>query len=263
MTGETSANGARPLRAIWLGRAGYAEVHALQHELHEARKAGRIIDTVLFVEHEATITLGRGADHAHLLSSEAALADAGIAVVATGRGGDVTLHAPGQLVCYPILDLNPDRRDVRRYVKDLNRVMMALAESYGIQTGTIDKYIGLWADLDAPETWSGVEAASTPVKLGAIGVRISQWVTMHGFAFNLTTDLSLFRLIVPCGISEFGVGTVHSLTGAEPSVESAARRALPIVAEVFGRTLPELESLSPSALKAQIPAATANASALV
>src|SRR6187551_297994 len=134
----------RELRAFWLGRAAYEPVHALQHELQEARKAGRISDTVLFVEHEPTITLGRGATAEHLLTSEAALAEAGIALVSTGRGGDVTLHAPGQLVCYPILDLHPDRMDVRRYVKDLNRVMMGLAQSYGIESGTIEKYIGLW-----------------------------------------------------------------------------------------------------------------------
>ncbi|HEY3666763.1 MAG TPA: lipoyl(octanoyl) transferase LipB [Polyangiaceae bacterium] len=234
----------RELRAYWLGRAAYEPVHTLQHQLQEARKAGRIGDTVLFVEHDSTITLGRGATADHLLASEAALAEAGIALVSTGRGGDVTLHAPGQLVCYPILDLHPDRMDVRRYVKDLNRVMMALAASYDIQSGVIEKYIGLWTDQSDPSSWHGVEAARTPVKIGAIGVRISRWVTMHGFAFNLTTDLSLFRLIVPCGITEFGVGSVASLIGMSPSVESAAQRALPLLAGVFGFEAPELESSS-------------------
>jgi lipoyl(octanoyl) transferase len=160
----------RAVRALWLGRAAYAGVHDLQHQLQEARKASRVGDTVLFVEHEPTITLGRGATAAHLLASEESLAEAGIALVLTGRGGDITLHAPGQLVCYPILDLHPDRMDVRRYVKDLNRVMLGLAESYGIQSGVIDQYIGLWADQAAPNTWSGVESARTPVKLGAIAL---------------------------------------------------------------------------------------------
>jgi lipoyl(octanoyl) transferase len=243
----------RELRAFWLGRAAYEPVHALQHELQEARKASRIPDTVLFVEHEPTITLGRGATAEHLLTSESALAEAGIALVSTGRGGDVTLHAPGQLVCYPILDLHPDRMDVRRYVKDLNRVMMGLSESYGIQSGVIEKYIGLWADQANPGAWPGVDAARTPVKIGAIGVRISRWVTMHGFAFNLSTDLSLFRLIVPCGIQEFGVGSVASLTGTAPSVESAAKRALPLLAQVFGYETPELRVATISTLANGVP----------
>ncbi len=244
-------NDHRPLRALWLGRAAFAPVHELQHQLHEARKAGHIGDTVLFVEHESTITLGRGATADHLLTSEASLAEAGIALVSTGRGGDVTLHAPGQLVCYPIFDLH-DRQDVRRYVKDLNRVMMGLAASYGIQSGVIEKYIGLWADQAAPEVWAGVEHARTPVKLGAIGVRISRWVTMHGFAFNLTTDLTLFRLIVPCGISEFGVASVASLLGEHVTVKSAAERALPILAQVFDHSEGPLETVSVADLSAEL-----------
>jgi len=239
------------LRAVWLGRAAYEPVHALQHELQEARKSGQIGDTVLFVEHQPTITLGRGATPDHLLSSPGALAEAGIAVVSTGRGGDVTLHAPGQLVCYPILDLH-ERMDVRRYVKDLNRVMMDLAQSYGIQSGVIEKYIGLWADQADPSHWSGLEAARTPVKLGAIGVRISRWVTMHGFAFNLSTDLALFRLIVPCGITEFGVASVASLTGVAPSVHSAAERALPLLCQVFARESGGLESMGVAELSAAL-----------
>ncbi len=247
----------RSVRAVWLGRAPYAAVHDLQHQLHEARKAGTTRDTVLFVEHEPTITLGRGAKNEHILASEAALADAGIAVVSTGRGGEITLHAPGQLVCYPILDLHPDRMDVRRYVKDLNRVMMRLASSYGIASGVIEKYIGLWADQAEPGAWTGVENAVTPVKMGAIGVRISRWVTMHGFAFNLSTNLALFRLIIPCGITEFGVASVASLTGSAPSVREAAARALPLVCEVFDFPAAELESISASDLAAELAAATA------
>jgi lipoyl(octanoyl) transferase len=239
------------VRTLWLGRAPYEPVHALQHELCDARKAGRVGDTLLFVEHEPTITLGRGASAEHLLSSEAELSAAGIALVRTGRGGDVTLHAPGQLVCYPILDLR-ERMDVRRYVQDLSRVMLRLAQSYGIASGVIDQYIGLWADLADPGTWSGVDRARTPVKLGAIGVRISRWVTMHGFAFNLSTDLALFRRIVPCGIREFGVGSVHSLTGATPSPKSAAERVLPLFCEVFGRRTRDLETVSVAGLRADL-----------
>jgi len=247
----------RHVRAVWLGRAPYTRVHELQQQLHEARKAGIIGDTVLFVEHEPTITLGRGAKSEHILASEAALTDAGVAVVATGRGGEITLHAPGQLVCYPILDLHPDRMDVRRYVQDLNRVMMRLAASYGVHCGVIEKYIGLWADQANPSEWTGVESALTPVKLGAIGVRISRWVTMHGFAFNLTTNLALFRLIIPCGITEFGVASVASLTGKQPSVLEAAERALPLVCEVFGFPATQLQSIAAADLSAELAAASA------
>jgi len=250
-------NETRSVRAIWLGRAPYAEVHELQHQLHEARKAGTIGDAVLFVEHEPTITLGRGAKHEHILASEAALAEAGVAVVTTGRGGEITLHAPGQLVCYPILDLHPDRMDVRRYVKDLNRVMMGLAASYGVQSGVIERYIGLWADQAKPTEWTGVEHALTPVKMGAIGVRISRWVTMHGFAFNLTTNLALFRLIIPCGITEFGVASVASLTGREPSVLEAAERALPLICEIFEFAKTALQPVSVEELSAELTAVSA------
>jgi lipoyl(octanoyl) transferase len=253
----------RRLQALWFGRAAYEPVHALQHELQEARKAGRISDTVLFVEHEPTITLGRGATPGDILASESSLSAAGIAVVATGRGGEVTVHAPGQLVCYPILDLRPDRCDVRRYWKDLNRVMAGVAASYGIQSGVIDKYIGLWADQANPGTWDGVEHAATPVKIGAIGVRISRWVTMHGFALNLSTDLSLFRLIVPCGITEFGVGSVQSLTGLTPTPERAAEIALPLFADAFGFLAGKLETASVGDVRAELGASTASAQSSV
>src|SRR5450432_694277 len=248
----------RRLQALWLGRAAYEPVHALQQELQEARKVGRITDTVLFVEHEPTITLGSGATPGDILASDASLAEAGVAVVATGRGGEVTLHAPGQLVCYPILDLRPDRCDVRRYWKDLNRVMTGVAAEHGVQSGVIDKYIGLWADAAEPSVWNGVERAQSPVKIGAIGVRISRWVTMHGFALNLSTDLTLFRLIVPCGITEFGVGSVQSLTGLTPTVRSAAELAVPLFAEAFGFRTSELETTSVTDLLAEL---SANASA--
>jgi lipoyl(octanoyl) transferase len=223
----------RTLAARWLGRRPYEPIHALQLELVEARKAGRIGDTLLFVEHEPVITLGRGAHGAHVLASSSVLAELGVAVVSTGRGGDVTLHAPGQLVCYPILDLAPDRADVRRYVKDLNQVMQRVARAYGIAAGSSEKYIGLWADAAEPYTWQSFEQARTPVKMGAIGVRISRWVTMHGFAFNVDVDLRLFNLIVPCGIAEFGVSSVHALSDERPSLRDTAERALAAFAEIF------------------------------
>ena len=233
----------RRLRGVWLGRKAYGPVHELQQELREARKAGRVGDTVLFVEHEPVITLGRGSKAQHLLVARDALEAQGIAVFDTGRGGDVTLHAPGQLVCYPILDLAPDRCDVRRYVRDLTETMRRLARDWGVDSGPIDEYVGLWVDAADPRRWAGREKAEAPAKLGAIGVAISRWVTLHGFALNLSTDLELFRLIVPCGIGEYGVTSIQALTGRAPDVLTAARSALSVLADVLGAEIErDLES---------------------
>jgi lipoyl(octanoyl) transferase len=226
----------RRLHGAWLGRRPYDMVHALQLELHAARRSGHIGDTVLFLEHDPVITLGRGGHVKHLLTSEPELAALGVSLVHTGRGGDVTLHAPGQLVCYPILDLNPDRRDVRRYVGDLALTMQRLARHYGVDAGTHSRYIGLWVDRASSSRWPGEANATQPAKLGAIGVRLSRWVTMHGFAFNLSTNLDLFRLIVPCGIAEFGVASIQTLTGGSPLAIEAAALALDALGDIFDAT---------------------------
>ena len=195
----------RELRGVWLGRRRYPAVHALQEKLLALRQAGAIGDTVLFLEHEPVVTFGRGAHAEHLLVGEAALAELGVGLVRTGRGGDVTLHVPGQLVGYPILDLSPDRRDVRRYVGDLTETMRRLASELGVETGKHEKHIGLWADRARPRDFSRDQAKDL-VKVGAIGVRISRWVTMHGFSINVSPDLSHFSGIVPCGIAEPHLG---------------------------------------------------------
>jgi lipoyl(octanoyl) transferase len=157
----------------------------------------------------------------------------GVELHETGRGGDVTYHGPGQLVAYPILDLRPDRCDVRRYVRDLEEVMIGLAKDHGIDAGVPSdkKKIGVWVDLDVPGHWS--DGAASIAKLGAVGVRLSRWVTMHGFAFNVSTTLSAFELIVPCGIAEHGVTSLAALGVEAPSVEEVARAALPHFARVF------------------------------
>jgi len=155
-------------------------------------------------------------------------------VVETGRGGDVTLHAPGQLVCYPIIDLSPDRKDVRRYVKDLTEVMRRVAQRAGVATGRFEEHIGLWANRDSARAYLGTESTHDLAKLGAIGVRISRWVTMHGFALNLAPDMRLFSLIVPCGIRDFGVTSLAELLdGPAPGVEEAARQAFAALIDVL------------------------------
>ncbi len=189
---------------------------------------------MLFVEHPAVITLGRGAHAENLLASATRLAELGVEVVETGRGGDVTLHAPGQLVCYPILDLAPDRKDVRRYVKDLTEVMRRVAEAQGIASGRLEQHIGLWANRESPRAYLGADSTADLVKLGAIGVRISRWVTMHGFALNLAPDMRLFSLIVACGIREYGVTSLAELLDGPPlGIADAAAQAFAALARVL------------------------------
>jgi lipoyl(octanoyl) transferase len=224
----------RRLAGYFLGRRDYRSCLSLQEQLHEARTLGKAADTVLFVEHPAVITLGRGAHAEHLLASADRLAELGVEVVQTGRGGDVTLHAPGQLVCYPILDLSPDRKDVRRYVQDLTEVMRRVVQSSGIDAGRFDEHVGLWANRQSPRSYRGPESSADLVKLGAIGVRISRWVTMHGFALNLAPDMRLFSLIVPCGIHEYGVASVAELTDRPaPSLVDAAAQAFAALVSVL------------------------------
>jgi lipoyl(octanoyl) transferase len=192
------------------------------------------------LEHDPVVTLGRSAKPANVRASSEQLAALGVEVHATGRGGDVTYHGPGQLVAYPIFDLRPDRCDVRRYVRDLAQVMIALSREYGVDASFIAgdaKLIGVWADEASPSKWPGdprdFGGASRPAKLGAIGVHISRWVTMHGFAFNVSTNIDAFRLIVPCGIAEYGVTSLEGLGVRAPSVEEAARASVVAFARIF------------------------------
>src|SRR5271170_7689896 len=181
----------RALTAHWLGRVRYAEAHALQERLVAARVRGEVGDTLLLLEHEPVVTLGRGAHAENVLIPRDELARRGVDLEETARGGDVTYHGPGQLVAYPVFDLHPDRQDVRRYVRDLARVLVALAAHHGVDASFIEgdaKLVGVWADADSPARWRGDPrepgGATRAAKIGAIGVRLSRWVTMHGFAFN-------------------------------------------------------------------------------
>src|SRR5947209_8959431 len=169
----------RTLEVRRLGRMAYGEALALQRALVEERKAGRVGDLLLLVEHPHVLTLGVRGDggRSHILATPEVLAARGVEVYETGRGGDVTYHGPGQIVGYPIVDLNPDRRDVHRYVRDLEEVLILTAADYAIDAERVPGLTGVWVGRE---------------KLAAIGVRIARWITSHGFAFNVSTNLDYF-----------------------------------------------------------------------
>ena len=235
---------AAALTGFWLGRRRYAAIFELQRSLFELRKAEEVGDLVLCLEHDPVITLGRGARSQDVLEPRSALAARGIDVEVVDRGGEVTLHGPGQLVCYPILRLAPDRHDVRRYVRDLTAVMRSLIDAHGVDSGEVEGLVGLWVDLNWPESFRPDGDDVSLAKIGAIGVRLSRWVTMHGFALNLTTDLSRYRSIVPCGITRHGVCSLESITGHEVSTEGLAGEAWRLLAERLDRSAARYLDLS-------------------
>jgi lipoyl(octanoyl) transferase len=206
-----------------LGTVGYAEALALQSELVQARRAGSIRDTLVLLEHPHVITLGSGSDPAHVLADDAERAARGIELYETGRGGDVTYHGPGQLVGYPILALEQPRRDVHRYLRDLEGALIDAVAGLGVAAGTRPGLTGVW-------TARG--------KIAAIGVRVSSgWITSHGFALNVTTDLSFFDTIVPCGIAHCMVTSLERELGAGVTVADVQGRVAAAVAARLGRTL--------------------------
>lgn len=215
----------RPCHARYLGLVPYADAHALQQELVERRKRDEIPDTFLLLEHPHVITLGRAANRANVLIDEAMRAELDVELHETGRGGDVTYHGPGQLVGYPILKLSPDRCDIRRYVRDLQEVLIRTAAEYGLTAVHPDESnpnVGVWVGGE---------------KLAALGIRISRWVTMHGFAFNVATDLNYFQLIVPCGIRDHGVTSLQRLLGKPIEMGPVVERVVRHFGEVFQREM--------------------------
>ena len=181
-----------------LGTVDYAEAHRLQKELQAKRIAGEVDDTVLLLEHPPVLTMGRSAKERHIIAQPDALEARGIAVHEVGRGGDVTYHGPGQLVVYPIIDLKPNRRDVRKYMWSLEETMIRTCADLGLSATRIEGLNGAWIGER---------------KVGAVGVRISRWVTMHGLALNANSDLTQFDLIVPCGIQDKAVTSISAELG--------------------------------------------------
>ena len=211
----------RPLQVRRLGLVPYADGLELQRQLVDDRKADRIPDTLLLLQHPHVLTIGVKKDgRSHILAPPDRLTSLGVEVFETGRGGDVTYHGPGQLVGYPILDLNPDRRDVHKYVRDLEEAMIRVCADYGLAAGRVKGFSGAWIGDE---------------KIGAIGVRISRWITSHGFAFNVATDIDFFNLIVPCGIADKGVTSLASKLGRAPAMTEVEDRLVDQFAAVFGR----------------------------
>ena len=214
----------RPLEVIRAGRVPYRDGLALQAARIEARRAGRVPDTLYLLEHPDVITLGTGSDPSPLLASESELETLGIEVFETGRGGDITYHGPGQLVGYPILDLKPDRKDLHRYLRDLEGVLIAALAEFGIRAGREPGLTGVW-------TASG--------KIAAIGVRDSSgWITSHGCALNVRPDLTRFGTIVPCGIADRAVTSLALELGAAPPMDAVEAAIVDAFAAEFRGRVP-------------------------
>jgi lipoyl(octanoyl) transferase len=202
----------------------YAAATEMQRALVEDRRAGRVPDLLLLLEHPHVITLGakNKTAQSHLIATPSMLAARNVEVHESARGGDITYHGPGQLVGYPILDLRPDRCDVHQYVRDLEEVMIRAAGDLGLTAERITGLSGAWIGAD---------------KVGAIGVRISRWITSHGFALNVTTDLEYFTLIVPCGIASGGVTSLSQAAGKSVEMSDVEPSIVRHFGDVFERTI--------------------------
>ncbi len=217
----------QPEKIVWVADIGlmpYEPACALQRELVEARKAGAIPDVLLFCEHPHVVTLGRNGKSENLRVSEGLLTQMNVVFHHTDRGGDITYHGPGQIVGYPILDLAEHRRDIRWYVEQLEELMIRATADFGLGAHRSDANHGVWLDSPTGET-----------KLAALGVHLSRWVTSHGFAFNVATDLRYFDLIVPCGIAGKYATSLERSLGHAVAVGEVRERLIAHFASVFDR----------------------------
>jgi lipoyl(octanoyl) transferase len=212
----------RPLRTGFLGRVPYAPAAALQERLRDALLRGEGEEHLLLLEHPSVFTLGRNADPTDVVADVTWLDRRGVEVRESDRGGQATYHGPGQLVGYPILDLKPDRRDVRRYVRDLEEVLIRTLADYGVagEPALSPRPVGVWVGER---------------KIASLGIHLRHWVTTHGFALNVTTDLSFFSGIVACGMPSAPMTSIEEQSGAAPALEAVAARVILHFCEVFGR----------------------------
>jgi lipoyl(octanoyl) transferase len=239
---------------------GYDEGLRLQTEIAELRLQGRVENVLLLLEHPPVLTLGRNADRANVLASEALLAARGVTVHEINRGGDVTYHGPGQLVGYPIFDLRSlhnatgGRMGPVDFVRGMEEALIRLCGGFGVRAGRIAGLTGVWCGIRDQGLGTGGESAGSERKIGAIGIHVARGITSHGFAFNVTTDLRDFQLIVPCGIADHAVtsldrelerelGRNFDRPGDLPSLEAVAHEAARQFGMVFGEEVLAVESL--------------------
>jgi lipoyl(octanoyl) transferase len=215
-----------------LGLISYGPACDLQREVVAARKLGLVPDVLLLCQHPHVITLGRNGKREHLRASKCLLAQMNVEFHSIDRGGDITYHGPGQIVGYPIVDLTEHRRDVRWFVNHLEEVMMRATADFGVVTKRVEGQHGVWID-----TPSGEE------KLAALGVHVSRWVTSHGFAYNVSTDLRFFDLIVPCGIVGKRATSLERILGRTVGTGEVCPRLVEHLGEVFERA-PQTVSVS-------------------
>ncbi len=219
----------KDLQVLDLGRVSYEKAWKYQKELVENRRRGEIGNSLVFVEHPPVLTLGRSWKRQNILADSPALTEKGVEIYEVERGGDVTYHGPGQVVGYPIVNLADRGRDLHRYLRDLEDVIIQVVGSYGLKAGRKEGLTGVWAGEE---------------KVCAIGVAVRSWVTYHGFALNVNTDLSFFNLIHPCGIQDKGVTSLAKLLGHWVDPEEVKARIAETFAQVFGYSLEEAVSLA-------------------
>ena len=251
------------IQSLYLGRVDYGEALRLQAEIAAFVAAGRLPNVLLLLEHPPVITLGRHAHRSNILASDELLASRGVTVHEISRGGDVTYHGPGQLVGYPVFNLRSlrnargGRMGPKDFVHGMEEALIRLCAGYGVPAGRLPGLTGVWCGLSEPQISSkGSPSAGPGRKICAIGIHVSHGITSHGFAFNVTTDLRNFELIIPCGIPDHPVTSLQQEVGGSvslPSLEAIAQQAARHFGRVFGQRVEAAESLA--ALRAQAAAA--------
>ncbi len=221
--------GYKRLNKIDLGRTAYRDTWSLQKDLAVKRRQGFIADCLIITEHNPVITMGRGTSRENLLATPDILRKKGVELFEIERGGDITFHGPGQLVVYPIVDLTVRGRDVHKYLRDLEQLMISTLADFGLDAGVKNGLTGVWVGDH---------------KVGAIGVAVSKWVTYHGLALNVNTDLDYFKLINPCGITQFPVGSVSGLLGQEVPLTKLAEGLSQNFAAMFGYEMETIEDIN-------------------